>query len=339
MAESTGSLRRTETEEGDEYFVDESNGAYQLVDGEHKRVGKWNDTYKFVQKEVIVTDPPPINRTVPSYGAPRRRTSHAFEVKDDDHCETPQEAYDDIGPILHQLAAKLGKTPETLQIYDPYYCAGAVVKNLGKIGFTQVYNKNEDFYEVVEQNRMPLYDVIVTNPPYSDDHIPRILSICAQSGKPWLILVPNYVYTKPYYVSSLLDPGGLPVHPFYLAPPGRYYYWSPEGHRGNEVSVKTAPFMSFWYLHLAEHTGSLIKWWNKSGRSESGSGAILAHRAEKLPHNMMGSYDKNRKRVRKKQRKLRARKLRKLHEAQDIQHQKEAAEQDERQWIEFNTFC
>jgi len=286
-------------------------------------------------------DPPPIRMAPASYGSSfvRRRTNHVFEVKDDDHCETPQEAYDDIGPMLHQLAEKLGKTPETLQIYDPYYCAGAVVKNLGKLGFTTVYNKNEDFYEAVEQKRLPPYDVIVTNPPYSDDHIPRILSVCAQSGKPWLILVPNYVYTKPYYASSLQDSGGLPVQPFYLAPPGRYYYWTPEGHRGNEMAVKTAPFMSFWYLHLAEHTGSLIKWWQRQGRSESGSSAILAHRSEKLPHNMMGSYDKNRKRVRKKQRKSRARKARKLDEVEFLQQQKEDAEQEERQWIEFNTFC
>ena len=151
MTEPNGSLRRAETEDGDEYFVDESNGAYELIDGKHKRVGKWNEQWKLVQKEVVVVDPPPIRMAPASYGSSfvRRRTNHVFEVKDDDHCETPQEAYDDIGPMLHQLAGmprttqstytctnveplillfvpeKLGKTPETLQIYDPYYCAGS----------------------------------------------------------------------------------------------------------------------------------------------------------------------------------------------------------------------
>ena len=60
----------------------------------------------------------------------------------------------------------LGKTPETLRIYDPYFCdgplgdagwavpqddsaslTGAVQRNLGELGFTQVYNRNEDFYQ------------------------------------------------------------------------------------------------------------------------------------------------------------------------------------------------
>lgn len=97
----------------------------------------------------------------------------------------------------------------------------------------------------------------------SDDHIPRIFSFCAKSGKPWLILVPNYVYTKPYYQQSLQNsrPGiptvwqrahlwggsGDALQPFYVAPPGRYYYWTPEGLRENNSSMqKTSPFMSFW---------------------------------------------------------------------------------------------
>ena len=65
------------------------------------------------------------------------------QVDDDDHCETPACAYDgnmviqeiqltkvshpDVVPVLHWLAAHLGKTPEDLHIYDPYFCAGAVV--------------------------------------------------------------------------------------------------------------------------------------------------------------------------------------------------------------------
>ena len=157
-----------------------------------------------------------------------------FEVEDDDHCETPKEAYEHIAPILEYLAERLGKTPATLQIYDPYFCAGAVVRNLNECGFDNVYNRNEDFYQVAKEGRFPPHDVIVTNPPYSADHIPKILSICAQSSKPWLILVPNYVYTKPYYEDCLTQPEGT-LAPFYLAPEERYYYWTPEGHRENEV--------------------------------------------------------------------------------------------------------
>ena len=37
-----------------------------------------------------------------------------------------------------------GKAPSKLRIYDPFYCAGAVVKHLGELGFPHVYNKCED---------------------------------------------------------------------------------------------------------------------------------------------------------------------------------------------------
>jgi hypothetical protein len=32
-----------------------------------------------------------------------------------------------------------------LRIYDPYYCDGSVIRNLAELGFTNVYNKKEDF--------------------------------------------------------------------------------------------------------------------------------------------------------------------------------------------------
>ena len=38
-----------------------------------------------------------------------------------------------------------GKAPKKLRIYDPFYCAGSVVKHLAELGFSQVYNKCEDW--------------------------------------------------------------------------------------------------------------------------------------------------------------------------------------------------
>ncbi len=49
--------------------------------------------------------------------------------------------------MLHQLALHLGKSATTLRIYDPYYCEGSVVLHLRALGFTNVYNRNEDFYK------------------------------------------------------------------------------------------------------------------------------------------------------------------------------------------------
>ena len=60
--------------------------------------------------------------------------NYPFQVDDDDdHCETSPEAYEDVEPMLAQLAEKLGKTRAELKIYDPYYCTRQVVQNLGEL--------------------------------------------------------------------------------------------------------------------------------------------------------------------------------------------------------------
>ena len=78
--------------------------------------------------------------------------------------------------MLHYLALALNKTAADLRIFDPYYCTGAVKRHLSTLGFTNVHNENEDFYEAVRTRNVPPYDVLVTNPPYSSDHIPRLFT-------------------------------------------------------------------------------------------------------------------------------------------------------------------
>jgi len=49
--------------------------------------------------------------------------------------------------------------------------------------------------------------VVVTNPPYSADHIPRLFQWLTHTHTrthsrpvtPWLVLVPNYVYMKDFF--------------------------------------------------------------------------------------------------------------------------------------------
>jgi hypothetical protein len=86
---------------------------------------------------------------------------HAFPTDLDDHCETPALAYDDIVDALLWISKKLRKQKHELRIWDPYFCAGAVVKNLASRGFPSVHNRNEDFYKVLSENRVPDYDVLV----------------------------------------------------------------------------------------------------------------------------------------------------------------------------------
>ena len=172
---------------------------------------------------------------------------HPFEVDAADHCETPFQAYQDIEPFLFRIALALKKPKEKLRIYDPYFCEGSVAKHLARLGFTNVYNANEDFYKCIEEKRIPDHDVLLTNPPYSGDHFRRILSFCGKSKKPWLLLLPNFVCRKQYYQPAI---GGDEVKPLFLIPDPLkpYRYWAPgrKGFEERNQAKGTTPFETFW---------------------------------------------------------------------------------------------
>jgi len=195
---------------------------------------------------------------------------HPFQVDEADHCESAIEAFRDIQPILSLLARTLWKKDRELKIYDPFYCAGAIVDHLGELGFKDVYNKCEDFYAAVREGRVPEHDVVVTNPPYSGDHVERLLKWARSNGKPFLLLMPNYFISKPYYEEAL---GGKEAAQsmLYLFPWKRYMYWTPKGLRAKDKvqghvgagGNRTSPFVSFWYLDLAPVVTprNALKWW------------------------------------------------------------------------------
>ena len=60
--------------------------------------------------------------------------------------------------------------PESI-IYDPYYCDGGVVRNLNSLGFPNIHNVKEDCYAIWQRQDLPSFDILVTNPPYSGDHV------------------------------------------------------------------------------------------------------------------------------------------------------------------------
>lgn len=86
---------------------------------------------------------------------------------------------------------------------DPYFCAGSCVTHLSRLGFKDVYNRNEDFYAVAAAGRCPEFDVLVTNPPFSGDHMRRALEFAASCGKPWALLMPDFVAKKSYFSEVL----------------------------------------------------------------------------------------------------------------------------------------
>ena len=111
---------------------------------------------------------------------------YPYPVDENDHCESPLVAYEDISPILDIIASKIGKTRAQLKIYDPYYCEGAMKEHLLALGFSNVYNKKENFYKAIESEAYPTYDVLVTNPPYSNDHVPKLLDFVLRQLLPSL---------------------------------------------------------------------------------------------------------------------------------------------------------
>jgi hypothetical protein len=191
-----------------------------------------------------------------------------FETDPDDHCESPLEAYEDIVPLLKVIVSSGGaavrgggsrpKSPSEVKIYDPYYCNGGMVRHLNQLGYPHVYNQMEDCYEVWKTpTRYPDFDVLLTNPPYSSDHIEALMrhltagsettsSSLFPSDRPWMLLLPQWVHKKEYYVRATRH-----IEPFYIVPHKRYVYLPPPSFRKckkSDTHKKSSPFVSMWYV-------------------------------------------------------------------------------------------
>lgn len=229
---------------------------------------------------------------------------YPFEPNPADHCETPLAAYVDIAPVLEFLGQALGKEQNNLSIYDPYYCDGAVKRNLAHLGFSNVYNRCEDFYARVNNGTIPAYDALVTNPPYiateERDHVESLLRFAVQMKKPFFILQPNYVYTKPYWQELTSSIAGGP-RPFFLTPgqPREYVYETPRGLRDAKSSQrKTSPFATMWYCWLGTSIqASFFRNWGC--RKVACPGMTLVCSEYFIPDNFKDSNDKTRKKSRK----------------------------------------
>mmetsp|Transcript_29726 Transcript_29726/g.45318 ORF Transcript_29726/g.45318 Transcript_29726/m.45318 type:complete len:376 (+) Transcript_29726:141-1268(+) len=172
-----------------------------------------------------------------------REQCFPFLTDPDDHCESPLEAYKDIVPLIEKLHAK-----EKCKIYDPYYCDGAVKLNMQTLGFPFVHNVKEDCYEVWLAGSVPNFDVLMTNPPYSQDHVPKLvefLSSSAMQSKPWFLLMPQWVSKKPYFADK------WDKKAFFVVPKRRYIYYPPKTFRekkASDVHKKSSPFVTIWFV-------------------------------------------------------------------------------------------
>ena len=184
--------------------------------------------------------------------------THPFAADYNDSFETPETAIRDILPALTFIAADLRKPLSQLRVWDPFFCTGAVKSHFTRCGVPLLIHNHEDFYKVISENRVPKYDVFVTNPPYSSDHKEKTLAFAAASGKPYLLLLPAYVATKAWFVSSTLT-----APPFFASPPrsSTYAFTHPEG------TGKTAPpFTSLWVIGgmPAQRASILIGSWRQT---------------------------------------------------------------------------
>jgi len=195
------------------------------------------------------------------------RMKFPFQTDPDDHCESPLEAYQDIVPLLQSYRTDKSSRTNDLAIYDPYYCNGTVVRHLTNLGFPNVHNRKEDCYEVWKSSgRYPNFDILVTNPPYSGNHIEELIRhLTSNDGfgtrkagqsssssslfphdRPWMLLLPQWVHKKEYYIKATKD-----IQPFYLVPHKRYIYVPPASFRERKKSdthKKSSPFISMWYI-------------------------------------------------------------------------------------------
>jgi hypothetical protein len=169
--------------------------------------------------------------------------SFPYPVDYNDHFETPLQAYQDLLPILDWLQPDRSKQ----RIYDPYYCQGRTTQLLQQLGYSKILHYRRDFYADIRHNKVPAHDVLITNPPYSDDHKKKCLDFCLQQlqdfNVPFFLLLPNYVAARDYY--RVLENHEDNVA--YLIPSKPYQYHHPDG-TGHDV----APFESLWFCGLGK---------------------------------------------------------------------------------------
>jgi hypothetical protein len=146
-----------------------------------------------------------------------------FDTAWNDHFETPLAAYQDVAPVLTALSvrkrrARLGKqkvnvkkSEERFRVYDPYYCKGKTKEHIAAVGFPKVINKRRDFYADVAAGTVPAHDILLTNPPYSDDHKEKLLAFIlerqrrttvageVQEPLPFMLLLPSWTASKGYW--------------------------------------------------------------------------------------------------------------------------------------------
>ena len=54
---------------------------------------------------------------------------------------------------------------------------------------------------------LPPHDILITNPPYGEEHVRKLLKFCVFNEKPFLLLLPDYICGKDFYLPCLGSEG------------------------------------------------------------------------------------------------------------------------------------
>lgn len=216
---------------------------------------KPTDPASAVASSALAPGPAPAPSHAQSAAAAAPAPTWPFATDKLDHCESPADSFADLLPCLRAMASQLSVQPWTqLWLFDPYYCDGASGAHLRALGFERVTHEKRDFYA---WDPMPPFDVMVTNPPYSADHIPRCLNIAFRTGLPFCLLLPNWVAKQGWYADLVKEKaeaagGGV----FHVAPLQPYSYTMVREDNSQPypdhvgADGKTTPYLSSWYCHV-----------------------------------------------------------------------------------------
>lgn len=228
----------------------------------------------------------------------RAASQHPFEADPHDHAETPFVAYADVCPLLAYLSCALSIRPAQLGIYDPYYCEGSAVDNLSALGFETVSNQNVDAYSTWASGTLPRHEVLVTNPPFSGDHMARFFAYLTAkrlpARAPWMALMPEYVARKAYFREYLAAcaAAGVPP-PVFVGPRTMAYSFTAPRHAhggaaplaaavtrpaapdGESDAVLAGKFQCVWFVSLMQHQAGAVAHWEEHVAPKPETQALL----------------------------------------------------------------
>jgi hypothetical protein len=265
-------------------------------------------------------------------------SDYPFATDYNDHFETPLQAYRDVQPLLDWFAATrhCDGTAESNQslpqqqmmkssitLYDPYYCHGRAAVLLRELGYENVVHAKRDFYVDIAQSQIPHHDILITNPPYSDNHKKRCLDFClaqlrgdgggddsAQQHlpRPFLLLMPAYTASKQYYrdcltASSSSDSSNALEDVVYLVPSNSYHYEHPD-----QTGKDQSPFDSLWFCGIGkERVIAFQQYWESLPLETTATTAqqrptLITCLADLVARNVISAHNRPNPRQRRKKR-------------------------------------